>query len=63
LKTNNGEWWDSSEKIGFDAPPELKAQGIVDGDIIEVYIVNIRTGDVVFKGEFVYRDCMFLTTM
>ncbi len=50
------EWWEETESIGFDAPPELQAQNIIDGDIIEVWIVYLKTGEVVFREEFVYRD-------
>jgi hypothetical protein len=56
LKSNDGEWWDSGETIGFDVSPELKKQNIFDGDTIEVEILNINMGDVVYKGEFIYHD-------
>jgi hypothetical protein len=50
------KWWDATARIGFDAPPELQIQNIVDGDIIEVSIININTGAEVYFGSFTYRD-------
>ncbi|MCK5559773.1 MAG: hypothetical protein KAJ51_04245 [Thermoplasmata archaeon] len=52
----DNEIWTAAETMGFDAPPELQAQNIVDGDTIEVSIVKVSTGNIVFQGEFVYHD-------
>jgi flagellin-like protein len=54
LKTNDGDWWDATERMGFEAPSTLT--GIGDGDKIEVSIINLGTGDVVFTSTFTYRE-------
>jgi hypothetical protein len=57
LKSNDGEWWDATERMGFDATDEMKLHSdIIDGDVIEVSIINLDTGDVVYCDEFTYRD-------
>ncbi len=56
LTPDDGEWWEATERMGFDAPPGLKAQDITDGNTIEVKIKNERTGNVVYTGKFTYRD-------
>jgi hypothetical protein len=54
MKTNDELWWDRTEIIGFDAPSGLT--GIEDGDRIEVEIINMAHGDVVFSSSFTYWD-------
>jgi hypothetical protein len=56
LRKDDDKWWDTTERIVFDASPELQAQNIVDGDTIEVEIINIETEEVVFSSSFTYRD-------
>jgi hypothetical protein len=53
LRPNDGDYWDSTEIMGFDAPSALV---INDGDKIQVYIVNIKTDDVVWIGHFTYTE-------
>ena len=54
LKSNDDEWWDATERVGFDAPPGLT--GVYDGDRVEVDIINLQSGDVVYSSSFTYRD-------
>jgi hypothetical protein len=54
LKANDGDWWDQTEIIGFDAPPGLT--GVIDGDLIEVRIIHINTGNIVYSESFTHRD-------
>lgn len=54
IKTDDELWWDQTEIIGFDAPTRLT--GIEDGDRIEVEIINMAHGDVVFSSSFTYND-------
>jgi FlaG/FlaF family flagellin (archaellin) len=54
LRTNDGEWWDATEVIGFDAPPGLT--GVEDGDTLEVSIIFLGSSEVVYFGQFTYRD-------
>ena len=52
--TNDGDFWDATERIGFDAPSNLN--GIEDGEGVEVSIVHTKTETVVFSGQFIYHD-------
>ena len=54
IKNDDELWWDQTEIIGFDAPTGLT--GIEDGDRIEVEIINMAYGEVVFSSSFTYRD-------
>ena len=53
-KSNDDKFWDTTERMGFDAPPGLT--GVSDGDKIEVKILNIVTSEVVYSHYFIYRD-------
>jgi flagellin-like protein len=60
LKTNDGDWWDATERVGFDSPSALRTlwqnKQLNDGDSIEVSIINLDSGDVVYTNTFTYRD-------
>jgi flagellin-like protein len=51
---NDGDYWDATERMGFDAPPGLT--GIEDGEVIEVSIVHMESDTVVFSSKFNYHD-------
>jgi hypothetical protein len=54
IKANDGDWWDFTEIVGFDAPSGLT--GIEDGNFVEVKIVDFGYDEIVFSSSFVYRD-------
>jgi flagellin-like protein len=54
MKSNDEDFWDATETMGFDAPSWLT--GIHNGDSIEVIIKNEATGDIVFKRTFIYNE-------
>jgi flagellin-like protein len=54
LRADDGLWWDATERVGFPAPSGLG--NIDDGDTIEVSIINLDSGDVVYTSTFVYRE-------
>jgi flagellin-like protein len=51
---NDSEFWDATERIGFDAPPHLT--DIEVGEIVEVSLVHLKTNKVVFSSSFTYHD-------
>jgi flagellin-like protein len=52
-RTNDGDWWDTKEIMGFDGPAGLE---VGEGDVVEVHIVNLETGSVVYFDSFIYKN-------
>jgi hypothetical protein len=51
---NDGDFWDATERMGFDAPAGL--EGIEDGEVIEVSIVDTKSDVVIYHSKFTYHD-------